>query len=179
MRKSAALSNRWGWFSKAPAFTLPTARESKTWRLLALHRLSRRLIAKAGTLISRFPQQGQHDLLRHMVKRVVINPEGQILRIELRTPFCYLQTLADEAKGLKETRGQKQALLREKQNQQERSCWFVSRSCWCLHGALTPAPYHQQSRQCNATLSCCTEINPRPNIRSIERHPTTTTIAKL
>src|SRR5258708_9858743 len=66
-----------------------------------------RLIAKAGILISRLPQQGQHDLLRHMVKRVVINPEGQILRMELRTPFCYLQKLADEAKGLKETQGPK------------------------------------------------------------------------
>ncbi len=66
-----------------------------------------RLIAKAGILISRLSEQGQHDLLRHMVKRVVINPEGQILRMELRTPFCYLQKLAVEAKGLKETHGPK------------------------------------------------------------------------
>src|SRR5471030_776537 len=68
-----------------------------------------RLIAKAGILISRLPQQGQQDLLRHMVKRVVINPEGQILKMELRTPFCYLQKLAKEAKGLKETKGPKTA----------------------------------------------------------------------
>src|SRR5579859_7248714 len=57
------------------------------------------LIAKAGILFTRLPQQGQQDLLRHMVKRVVINPEGQILRMELRTPFCYLQKLANQAKG--------------------------------------------------------------------------------
>ena len=58
-----------------------------------------RLIAKAGILFARLPQQGQQDLLRHMVKRVVIYPEDQILRMELRTPFCYLQKLAKQAKG--------------------------------------------------------------------------------
>ncbi len=52
------------------------------------------LIGKAGILFDRLPLQGQQDLLRHMVKRVVINLEGQILRMELRTPFSYLQQLA-------------------------------------------------------------------------------------
>jgi hypothetical protein len=66
-----------------------------------------RLIAKAGILISRLPEKGQQDLLRHMVKRVVINPEGEIRRMELQTPFCYLQKLANEAKGLKERQGPK------------------------------------------------------------------------
>jgi hypothetical protein len=54
------------------------------------------LIAKAGILFNRLPPQGQQELVRHMVKRVVINPEGQILRMELRTPFSYLHQLAAE-----------------------------------------------------------------------------------
>ncbi len=58
-----------------------------------------RLIGKAGILFTRLPPQGQQDLLRHIVKRVVINPEGQILRMELRTPFGYLHRLAAGATG--------------------------------------------------------------------------------
>src|SRR5258708_6882322 len=53
-----------------------------------------RLIAKAGILFDRLPPKGQQDLLRHMVERVVISPEGQILGMDLRTPFSYLQQLA-------------------------------------------------------------------------------------
>jgi hypothetical protein len=58
-----------------------------------------RLIGKAGILFERLPPQGQHDLLRHLVRRVVINPEGVILRMELRTPFAYLRRLAADATG--------------------------------------------------------------------------------
>src|SRR5512143_3045856 len=53
-----------------------------------------RLIGKAVILFERLPPQGQQDLLRHVVKRVVINPEGQVLRMELRPPFSYLHRLA-------------------------------------------------------------------------------------
>ena len=52
------------------------------------------LIAKAGILFDKLDAQGQRQLLQHMVKRVVINPEGRVLRIELRTPFSYLRSLA-------------------------------------------------------------------------------------
>jgi hypothetical protein len=52
------------------------------------------LIAKAGILFEKLDQQGQQRLLRHMVKRVVINPEGIILRMELRTPFSYLHEIS-------------------------------------------------------------------------------------
>jgi DNA invertase Pin-like site-specific DNA recombinase len=54
-----------------------------------------RLIAKAGILFEKLDKQGQRQLLQHMVERVVINPEGLVLRIELRTPFSYLRRLAD------------------------------------------------------------------------------------
>jgi hypothetical protein len=32
----------------------------------------------------------QKDLLRHMIERVVVNPEGMIIRLELLPPFSYL-----------------------------------------------------------------------------------------
>jgi hypothetical protein len=51
------------------------------------------LIAKAGILFDKLDKQGQRQLLQHMVERVVINPEGRVLRIELRTPFSYLRSL--------------------------------------------------------------------------------------
>src|SRR5258706_7750759 len=50
-----------------------------------------RLIAKAGILFNNLPQQGQQELLRHIVNPVVINPERQLLRMEVGTPFSYLQ----------------------------------------------------------------------------------------
>src|SRR5471030_3032819 len=86
-----------------------------------------RLIAKAGILISRLPEQGQQDLLRHMVKRVVINPEGEIRRMELRTPFCYLQKLANEAKGLTERQGPKTGSAMGKTKTSKKS--FAGSSC--------------------------------------------------
>ena len=35
----------------------------------------------------------QRDILKQMVSRVVINPEGRIIRIELKPPFNYLDEL--------------------------------------------------------------------------------------
>jgi DNA invertase Pin-like site-specific DNA recombinase len=58
-----------------------------------------RLVSKAGILFDRLPQAGQQDLLRHVVKRVIISPEGQIVRMELRTPFSYLYRLAAGTNG--------------------------------------------------------------------------------
>ncbi len=58
-----------------------------------------RLIGKAGILFDRLSLKGQKDLMRHVVKRVVINPEGQVLRMELRPPFSYLHQLSAEVGG--------------------------------------------------------------------------------
>lgn len=37
--------------------------------------------------------QRQRDILKQMVKRIVINPEGRIIRMELKPPFNYLDAL--------------------------------------------------------------------------------------
>src|SRR5215510_7986249 len=52
------------------------------------------LIAKAGIPFEKLDQQGEQRSLRHMVKRVVINPGRKILRLELRIPFSYLHELS-------------------------------------------------------------------------------------
>ena len=57
------------------------------------------LISKAGILFERLDKQGQRHLLQHMVERVVINPEGQVLRMVLRTPFSYLRGLIDSGRA--------------------------------------------------------------------------------
>lgn len=48
------------------------------------------IIAKVGILYSKLERSDQKDLLRQMVERVVVNPEGTILRLELLSPFAYL-----------------------------------------------------------------------------------------
>ncbi|MBZ0294018.1 MAG: recombinase family protein [Anaerolineae bacterium] len=49
------------------------------------------IIAKVGILYSKLERGDQKDLLRQMVERVVVNPEGTIIRLELLPPFSYLR----------------------------------------------------------------------------------------
>jgi hypothetical protein len=74
-----------------------------------------KVIAKAGILFEKLDRSQQRTLLHYMVKRVIVNPEGRILRMELRTPFSYLQSLVAD--------GQKtasQAGLRGEENKTSR-----------------------------------------------------------
>lgn len=49
------------------------------------------IIAKVGILYGKLERSDQKDLLRQMVERVVVNPEGTIVRLELLPPFSYLR----------------------------------------------------------------------------------------
>lgn len=49
------------------------------------------IISKVGILYSRLERSDQKDLLRYMIERVVVNPEGMIIRLELLPPFSYLR----------------------------------------------------------------------------------------
>jgi hypothetical protein len=49
--------------------------------------------------------QRQRDILKQMVKRVVIDPEGRIIRMELKPPFNYLDTLAKGGQNGKRGKG--------------------------------------------------------------------------
>jgi hypothetical protein len=57
-----------------------------------------KIIAKVGMVYNSLERGDQKELLRQMVERVIIDPAGKI-RLELRTPFAYLQDLCDEVRG--------------------------------------------------------------------------------
>ena len=52
------------------------------------------VISEIADRYSEHTAQRQRDILKQMVKRIIINPEGRITRIELKPPFNYLDTLA-------------------------------------------------------------------------------------
>ena len=53
------------------------------------------IISKVGILYSKLERDSQKKLLREMVNRVVVCPEGTILRMELLPPFAYLKKVTD------------------------------------------------------------------------------------
>jgi hypothetical protein len=57
------------------------------------------LIAKTGILFNKLDLQGKRELLLHLMQRVIINSKGTILRVDLRTPFSYLNNLIREMNG--------------------------------------------------------------------------------
>ena len=52
----------------------------------------------AGQTQNDFEQCTQHDVLREMVDRIVVDRAGNIVRMDLRSPFAYLKRLTDRAK---------------------------------------------------------------------------------
>lgn len=56
------------------------------------------IISKVGILYSKLERDSQKKLLREMVNRVVVCPEGTILRMELLPPFAYLKKVTDRVR---------------------------------------------------------------------------------
>lgn len=57
------------------------------------------LIAKLGVLYGKLSRSDQKELLRNVVERVVVNPEGKIARVDLLPPFAYLQDVSGKVSG--------------------------------------------------------------------------------
>lgn len=57
------------------------------------------IIAKVGILYNKLERSDQKDLLRQMVERVVVNPEGMIIRLELLPPFSYLRHVTERVQN--------------------------------------------------------------------------------
>ena len=74
------------------SFSMRSTGQYTSGRSLIFFQNSR--IPNAGILFEKLDQQGQQRLPRYMVKRLAINPESKILRLELRTPFGYLHELS-------------------------------------------------------------------------------------
>ncbi len=56
------------------------------------------IIAKVGILFNKLERSDQKELLRQMVERVVVNPEGTIMRLELLPPFSYLRQVTERVR---------------------------------------------------------------------------------
>src|SRR5690606_4406309 len=57
------------------------------------------IIAKLGILYETLPHPDQKELLRNVVERVVLNPEGKIIRVDWLPPFAYLQEVSEKVSG--------------------------------------------------------------------------------
>jgi DNA invertase Pin-like site-specific DNA recombinase len=57
------------------------------------------IIAKLGILYETLPQAEKKELLRHMVSRVVLTPEGKMDRVEWLPPFAYLNEISSKVSG--------------------------------------------------------------------------------
>ena len=53
------------------------------------------IISKIGVLFRKLDASSQKELLREIVERVVVDPSGKVLRVELLPPFSYLHGLSD------------------------------------------------------------------------------------
>ncbi len=78
------------------------------------------IIAKVGILYNKLERGDQKDLLRQMVERVVVNPEGTLIRLELLPPFSYLRDVTQRVRDESETEA-----IQGKQNTSTRAgaCW--------------------------------------------------------
>ena len=56
------------------------------------------IIGQVQTLYNRLERSEQKELLRYLVERVIIDPEGRI-RLELCAPFAYLNEITDQVRG--------------------------------------------------------------------------------
>jgi len=68
-----------------------------------------RIVAEIGSRFDKKSNEQQRAILLQMVERVVINPEGQMVRVEWKAPFSYLKGLnqddtSGEKKNLKTAR---------------------------------------------------------------------------
>lgn len=57
------------------------------------------IISKIGVLFKKLALDDQKDLLREIVERVVVDPSGKVIRLELLPPFSYLHQLSEKFNG--------------------------------------------------------------------------------
>jgi hypothetical protein len=62
------------------------------------------IIEKVGILYSKLERDDQKSLLRYMVERVVVDPDGIIVKLELRPLFVYLKRVTDRIRKQKSGR---------------------------------------------------------------------------
>ncbi len=53
------------------------------------------IISKIGVLYNKLGRNEQKELLRQIIERVIVDPEGMIIKLELLPPFSYLRRVSD------------------------------------------------------------------------------------
>ena len=56
------------------------------------------IISKVGVLFGQMERNSQKALLREMVEKVVVDPKGKVLRLELLPPFSYLKYVTEKVR---------------------------------------------------------------------------------
>lgn len=56
------------------------------------------LISRLGVLYGKLSRSNQKEVLRNVVERVVVNPEGKIAFVDLLPPFAYLKDVSDKVR---------------------------------------------------------------------------------
>lgn len=74
------------------------------------------IIGKLGILYETLPFDDRQELLRNVVERVVLNPEGTVLRVDLLPPFGYLTHVSERVSGRKENASEKPAEMQTPSN---------------------------------------------------------------
>ena len=87
LHEALILPYLWAYFSLGVLVTLKQKREYHIANLDA----ALTVVTKVGLLYNKLERSDQKDLLRQMIERVVVNPEGMLTRLELMPPFSYLR----------------------------------------------------------------------------------------
>ncbi|MBZ0274554.1 MAG: recombinase family protein [Anaerolineae bacterium] len=66
------------------------------------------IITKIGVLFRKLDVSSQKALLREIVERVVVDPSGKVIRVELLPPFSYINQLSDRVGGRGSGNGNRQ-----------------------------------------------------------------------
>ncbi len=113
------------------------------------------IIANIGVLYNHLKRSDQKELLRHVVERIVVNPEGMI-HLELRSPFAYLKDLTDAVREAqdrsareieKKVGGEVSADHEPVCSNWLQVCWggWIRTNEWRIQ---SPLPYHLATPQC-------------------------------
>lgn len=77
---------------------IPTARPKVVFRPRLVEQLNEGLHRKLTLISPSLSCKDQRELLRQMIERVIVDSAGNV-RLELRTPFSYLQDVSEQVRS--------------------------------------------------------------------------------
>ena len=108
------------------------------------------VIAKIGKLYNGLEVSKKKVLLSQIIERVIVDNDGNVA-LELRTPFAYLQTLAEK---IKHTGASHQCQPKKKKNGEGNSLSASSEQSSTLHQSCSTGWIRTNNRSVNSRLLC-------------------------